>query len=195
MTDAEEFGQLESATSNCGSYDNNISVMDADPDTDKLCNTRLLNSQTNTKGWILDFFPHCSLFVNAFLRDNISQSRDDIISLKERIALLEKRENELMEEIKQNENDFGQKRAKFKEIYLQKEEELKKEKEAVTKAKEEVKDLKLKVENLNSELQGIKAAVELSETSKQDEIENLRRDCQQEVASLQRLMSGGYNMN
>lgn len=129
MTDAEEFGQLESATSN------------------------------------------------------------DIISLKERIALLEKRENELMEEIKQNENDFGQKRAKFKEIYLQKEEELKKEKEAVTKAKEEVKDLKLKVENLNSELQGIKAAVELSETSKQDEIENLRRDCQQEVASLQRLMS------
>lgn len=78
----------------------------------------------------------------------------------------------------------------FDILYLT--EELKKEKEAVTKAEEKAKDLELKVENLDSELQGIKAAVQLSETSKEDEIENLRRDCQQEVASLQRLMSGKY---
>lgn len=113
------------------------------------------------------------------------QSPDDteesLSSLKEKCAQLQREKQNI-------EADFGQKRAKFKEIYLQKEEELRKEKLAVTESRNIAKKLQEDLDKVKGELESIKTAVAYSESNKQDEIASIHEQCQQEVASLQHLM-------
>ncbi|XP_060079265.1 rab GTPase-binding effector protein 1-like [Ylistrum balloti] len=109
------------------------------------------------------------------------ESEDSLLSLKGKVA-------ELLKEKQNIEEDFGQKRAKFKEIYLQKEEELRKEKLAVKESQDIAKKLQEDLDRVKGELEGIKTAVAYSESNKQDEIASIHEQCQQEVASLQHLM-------
>jgi Rab GTPase-binding effector protein 1 len=46
--------------------------------------------------------------------------------------------------------------------------------------------------NLKSEMEGVKTAAAISEVSKQDEIADIQRHCQEEMASLQRIMTGKH---
>ncbi|XP_033747222.1 rab GTPase-binding effector protein 1-like [Pecten maximus] len=110
-----------------------------------------------------------------------TEEPESLSSLKEKCA-------QLLKEKQNIEADFGQKRAKFKEIYLQKEEELKKEKLAVSESQNIAKKLQEDLDKVGGELESIKTAVAYSESNKQDEIASIHEQCQQEVASLQHLM-------
>ncbi|OWF53312.1 Rab GTPase-binding effector protein 1 [Mizuhopecten yessoensis] len=110
-----------------------------------------------------------------------TKESESLPSLKEKLATLQQEKENI-------EADFGQKRAKFKEIYLQKEEELRKEKLAVQESQEIAITLQEELEKVKGELEGIKTAVAYSESNKQDEIASIHKQCQQEVASLQHLM-------
>lgn len=53
-------------------------------------------------------------------------------------------------------------------------------------------ELRQQVEHLKVEVDDIKTAAAISEGSKQDEVELIRRKCQEEIASLQHIMAGLY---
>ncbi|KAK3084568.1 hypothetical protein FSP39_015613 [Pinctada imbricata] len=108
--------------------------------------------------------------------------------LSDNVAELKKRISELEEHNKKAEVDFGQKRARFKEIFLQKEDELKVEKEKRKASEEKVAEIESQLKNVQGELDSIKAAVAYSESNKHDEMEKLKRHYEQEIASLNQLM-------
>ncbi|KAG1693767.1 Rab GTPase-binding effector protein 1 [Nymphon striatum] len=87
--------------------------------------------------------------------------------------------------------EFGKKRAKFKEMYLQKEvEELNKMKDETEKLKQD----NLKIQNhltpLQKELDEVKSLLTIAEYTKETEINAERRKCQEEVASLNIIIEG-----
>ncbi|XP_059165915.1 rab GTPase-binding effector protein 1-like isoform X2 [Physella acuta] len=93
------------------------------------------------------------------------------------------------------ENDFGLKRAKFRELFLQKEDELKKERERclaselkVKAMEEELSSMKDDMNKVRWELEGVRTAAAMSESSKQEEISGIIANYQQELASLQQLL-------
>ncbi|XP_062577001.1 rab GTPase-binding effector protein 1-like isoform X3 [Saccostrea cucullata] len=103
---------------------------------------------------------------------------DEVNQLREKVKVLEEHEAE-----------FGQKRAKFKEIYVQKEKELQKEKEKHQETESELRSVTEELERLRGELEGIKTAVAYSESNKQDEIEAIRRQCKEEIETLQSFLN------
>lgn len=103
---------------------------------------------------------------------------EELTHLREKVKILEEHEAE-----------FGQKRAKFKEIYMQKEKELESEKERLQKTESELKSVKEEYERLKGEMEGIKTAVAYSESNRQDEIEAIRRQCKEEIDTLQSLLN------
>lgn len=103
---------------------------------------------------------------------------EELTHLREKVKILEEHEAE-----------FGQKRAKFKEIYMQKEKELESEKERLQKTESELKSVKEEYERLKGEMEGIKTAVAYAESNRQDEIEAIRRQCKEEIDTLQSLLN------
>ncbi|ELT92381.1 hypothetical protein CAPTEDRAFT_102490 [Capitella teleta] len=104
------------------------------------------------------------------------------------VAELERlrKENERLTKEKQSaEADFGMKRAKFIELFKQKEDALNEAQQLNTSLKEEMAKIKIEVMDVNT-------AAALSEGSKQDELEDLQRACRQEVASIQSIMKGAW---
>lgn len=69
-------------------------------------------------------------------------------------------------------------------------EELKRERETTVEALGKNNSLLLDLKKLQSELEDLKAAAAVSEENKHDEVEDIRRQCQQEIASLQSIMKG-----
>ena len=61
--------------------------------------------------------------------------------------------------------------------------------------KKERDELKQVVEQLRIEIDDIKTVAAISEGSKQDEVELIRRKCQEEIASLQHIMAGEHTFN
>ncbi|KAL4223722.1 growth factor [Mactra antiquata] len=109
------------------------------------------------------------------------EDADELSVLKAKVQQLELRENELLKEKAENEADFGQKRARFREMFLQKEAEQKADKEKLSKLETELKETV-------SELEDIKTAVAVSESNKEEEIAKVRQQCQQEIATMQALL-------
>ncbi|XP_061189635.1 rab GTPase-binding effector protein 1-like isoform X1 [Saccostrea echinata] len=107
-----------------------------------------------------------------------TSSSDEVTQLRERVKVLEEHEAE-----------FGQKRAKFKEIYVQKEKELQIEKQKHQETESELSSVTEELERLRGELEGIKTAVAYSESNKQDEIEAIRRQCKEEIETLQSFLN------
>ncbi|CAI9741389.1 GTPase-binding effector 1-like isoform X2 [Octopus vulgaris] len=114
--------------------------------------------------------------------------KEELRVLHERLAYLERRERELIREKEEQEKEFGLKRAKLKELFLQKEEELKRERDTTAEALGKNNSLLIDLKKLQSELEDLKAAAAVSEENKQDEVEDIRRQCQEEIASLQSIM-------
>lgn len=69
-------------------------------------------------------------------------------------------------------------------------EELESEKERLQKTESELKSVKEEYERLKGEMEGIKTAVAYSESNRQDEIEAIRRQCKEEIDTLQSLLNG-----
>ncbi|XP_046374469.1 rab GTPase-binding effector protein 1-like isoform X1 [Haliotis rufescens] len=114
---------------------------------------------------------------------------DELATLKQRLADLEEREQTLAREKLEAESEFGIKRAKFKELFLQKEDELKKEKETRAEWQDKISQLEEELGRVRAELEGVKTAAAVTETSRCEELTEIRRLHQQEVDSLQHIMS------
>uniref|UniRef100_A0A3P8WG44 Rab GTPase-binding effector protein 1 n=1 Tax=Cynoglossus semilaevis TaxID=244447 RepID=A0A3P8WG44_CYNSE len=108
--------------------------------------------------------------------------------LQQRMAALEQEKNEYVRLKQQLEVEFNQKRAKFKELYLSKEEELKRQTAALDDAQVELGSIQTQLSQARSEIETIKAVATVSENTKQEAIDQVRSQWQEEVASLQAIM-------
>lgn len=113
---------------------------------------------------------------------------ENIEDLKKLIEVLKEKQIQCQQQKELLEEDFGKKRAKFKEIFLQKEEEFKNEKDAHVETQKKVQELDKELMNVKTELEEFKAAVAFSESNKEDAIADIRRQCNQEVETLQQLL-------
>ncbi|XP_051552052.1 rab GTPase-binding effector protein 1-like isoform X3 [Myxocyprinus asiaticus] len=99
------------------------------------------------------------------------QDRADFLKLKQQLEM-----------------EFNQKRAKFKELYLSKEEELKKQAATLEKAQAELSRVQAQLDEAKAEMETIKAVATVSENTKQEAIDQVKQQWQEEVASLQAIM-------
>ncbi|XP_073521358.1 rab GTPase-binding effector protein 1 [Phyllobates terribilis] len=108
--------------------------------------------------------------------------------LQKRVEELERTNAENLQIKAQLEQEFNQKRAKFKELYLAKEEDLKRQHAAVQASQEEIAQLNLQLLQAQGEMENIKAIATVSENTKQEAIDEVKKQWQEEVASLQAIM-------
>uniref|UniRef100_A0A8D3CDG7 Rab GTPase-binding effector protein 1 n=1 Tax=Scophthalmus maximus TaxID=52904 RepID=A0A8D3CDG7_SCOMX len=108
--------------------------------------------------------------------------------LEQRVAALEQERAEFIKLKQQLEAEFNQKRAKFKELYLSKEEELKRQTAALEGAQAELSSFQTQLTEARAEMETIKAVATVSENTKQEAIDQVRSQWQEEVASLQAIM-------
>uniref|UniRef100_A0A8V1AMT9 Rab GTPase-binding effector protein 1 n=2 Tax=Gallus gallus TaxID=9031 RepID=A0A8V1AMT9_CHICK len=110
------------------------------------------------------------------------------IALLQRVAELEKVNAEFLRTKQQLEQEFNQKRAKFKELYLAKEEDLKRQNAVLQAAQDDLGQLRTQLMEAHAEMENIKAIATVSENTKQEAIDEVKRQWQEEVASLQAIM-------
>ncbi|XP_070699581.1 rab GTPase-binding effector protein 1 [Pempheris klunzingeri] len=115
-----------------------------------------------------------------------SSQHDEV--LEQRVAALEQERAEFIRLKQQLEAEFNQKRAKFKELYLSKEEELKRQTTALDGAQVELSSIQDQLVEAKAEIETIKAVATVSENTKQEAIDQVRSQWQEEVASLQAIM-------
>ncbi|XP_010729432.1 rab GTPase-binding effector protein 1 isoform X2 [Larimichthys crocea] len=116
----------------------------------------------------------------------LSSQHDEV--LQQRVAAMEQERAEFIKLKQQLEAEFNQKRAKFKELYLSKEEELKRQTAALEGAQVELSSIQEQLAQARSEIETIKAVATVSENTKQEAIDQVRSQWQEEVASLQAIM-------
>ncbi|XP_062887616.1 rab GTPase-binding effector protein 1 isoform X3 [Mobula hypostoma] len=112
----------------------------------------------------------------------------DVAMLQQRLKELEQEKADYMRRKEQLELEFNQKRAKFKELYLAKEEELKRQNVALQSAEGDVTRLQVQLMEANADMENIKAVAAVSETTKQEAIDDVKKQWQEEVASMQAIM-------
>uniref|UniRef100_A0A8C6I0E3 Rab GTPase-binding effector protein 1 n=1 Tax=Mus spicilegus TaxID=10103 RepID=A0A8C6I0E3_MUSSI len=110
------------------------------------------------------------------------------VSLQQRVAELEKINAEFLRAQQQLEQEFNQKRAKFKELYLAKEEDLKRQNAVLQAAQDDLGHLRTQLWEAQAEMENIKAIATVSENTKQEAIDEVKRQWREEVASLQAIM-------
>ncbi|XP_014823655.1 PREDICTED: rab GTPase-binding effector protein 1 isoform X1 [Poecilia mexicana] len=116
----------------------------------------------------------------------LSSQHDEV--LQQRVAALEQERAEFIRLKQQLEAEFNQKRAKFKELYLTKEQELKRQTEALENSQSELSTVQTQLSQAQAEIETIKAVATVSENTKQEAIDQVRSQWQEEVASLQAIM-------
>ncbi|XP_017706000.1 rab GTPase-binding effector protein 1 isoform X4 [Rhinopithecus roxellana] len=110
------------------------------------------------------------------------------VSLQQRVAELEKINAEFLRAQQQLEQEFNQKRAKFKELYLAKEEDLKRQNAVLQAAQDDLGHLRTQLWEAQAEMENIKAIATVSENTKQEAIDEVKRQWREEVDSLQAVM-------
>ncbi|XP_031751769.1 rab GTPase-binding effector protein 1 isoform X3 [Xenopus tropicalis] len=114
--------------------------------------------------------------------------RPDVAALQQRVQELERDNAEFHRTKQLLELEFNQKRAKFKELYLAKEEDLKRQQAVIQVAQEEIVQLNVHLSQARAEMENIKAVATVSENTKQEAIDEVKKQWQEEVASLQAIM-------
>ncbi|XP_029784638.1 rab GTPase-binding effector protein 1 [Suricata suricatta] len=140
--------------------------------------------------------PHLPAHVPVDLVPASAHSRDatrchcgpDSVSLQQRVAELEKINAEFLRAQQQLEQEFNQKRAKFKELYLAKEEDLKRQNAVLQAAQDDLGQLRTQLWEAQAEMENIKAIATVSENTKQEAIDEVKRQWREEVDSLQAVM-------
>ncbi|XP_060941758.1 rab GTPase-binding effector protein 1 [Limanda limanda] len=115
-----------------------------------------------------------------------SPQHDEV--LQQRVAALEQERDEFIKFKQQLEAEFNQKRAKFKDIFIMKEEEWKRQTAALEGAHAELSSVQIQLVQAQSEIENIQAVATVSENTKQEAIDQVRSQWQEEVASLQAIM-------
>ncbi|KAG8451948.1 hypothetical protein GDO86_003948 [Hymenochirus boettgeri] len=110
------------------------------------------------------------------------------VALQQRVEELERDNAEFHRTKQLLEQEFNQKRAKFKELYLAKEEELKRQHGEIQTAQEEITQLNEQLLEARAEMENIKAIATVSENTKQEAIDEVKKQWQEEVVSLQAIM-------
>lgn len=108
--------------------------------------------------------------------------------LQQRVEALEQERAEFLKLKQQLEMEFNQKRAKFKELYLSKEEELKRQAASLESAQAELSHTQAQLVESKAEMENIKAVATVSESTKQEAIDQIKQQWQEEVVSLQAIM-------
>ncbi|XP_066514733.1 rab GTPase-binding effector protein 1 [Hoplias malabaricus] len=108
--------------------------------------------------------------------------------LQQRVEALEQERAEFLKLKQHLEMEFNQKRAKFKELYLSKEEELKRQATSLESAQAELSCVQAQLTEAKAEMENIKAVATVSESTKQEAIDQVKQQWQEEVASLQAIM-------
>ncbi|KAG8122776.1 putative Rab GTPase-binding effector protein, partial [Naja naja] len=108
--------------------------------------------------------------------------------LLQRVAELEKVNVEFLRTKQNLEQEFNQKRAKFKELYLAKEEDLKRQNAELQAAHDDLEKLQKQLMEAQAEMENIKAIATVSENTKQEAIDDIKKQWQEDVASLQAIM-------
>ncbi|TDH05183.1 hypothetical protein EPR50_G00140660 [Perca flavescens] len=116
----------------------------------------------------------------------LSSQHDEV--LQQRVAALEQERAEFIKLKQQLEAEFNHKRAKFKELYLSKEEELKRQNVVLEGAQVELSALQAQLSQARTEMETLKAVATVSENTKQEAIDQVRSQWQEDVASLQAIM-------
>ncbi|XP_061461399.1 rab GTPase-binding effector protein 1 [Rhineura floridana] len=109
-------------------------------------------------------------------------------ALRQRVAELEKVNAEFLRTKQRLEQEFNQKRAKFKELYLAKEVDLKRQNAVLQAAQDDLEQLRTQLKEAQAEMENIKAIATVCENTKQEAIDEVKRQWQEEVASLQAIM-------
>ncbi|XP_063154086.1 rab GTPase-binding effector protein 1 isoform X1 [Candoia aspera] len=109
-------------------------------------------------------------------------------ALLQRVAELEKVNAEFLRTKQNLEQEFNQKRAKFKELYLAKEEDLKRQNAVLQAAHDDLEQLRKQLTEAQAEMENIKAIATVSENTKQEAIDDVKKQWQEDVASLQAIM-------
>uniref|UniRef100_A0A8C5PME8 Rabaptin, RAB GTPase binding effector protein 1 n=1 Tax=Leptobrachium leishanense TaxID=445787 RepID=A0A8C5PME8_9ANUR len=112
----------------------------------------------------------------------------DVTALLQRVAELERSNAEYLCVKQQLEQEFNQKRAKFKELYLAKEEDLKRQQATVQASQDEIALLNLQLTQAHADMENIRAIATVSENTKHEAIDEVKKQWQEEVASLQAIM-------
>uniref|UniRef100_A0A665U7L8 Rabaptin, RAB GTPase binding effector protein 1 n=1 Tax=Echeneis naucrates TaxID=173247 RepID=A0A665U7L8_ECHNA len=107
---------------------------------------------------------------------------------KQRVAALEQERADFIKLKQQLEAEFNQKRAKFKELYMTKEVEFKRQAVALEGAQAELSSVQTELAQARAEIETIKEVATVSENTKQEAIDQVRSQWQEEVASLQAIM-------
>lgn len=108
--------------------------------------------------------------------------------LQQRIAALEQERAEFIKLKQQLESEFNQKRAKFKELYLSKEEELKRQAESLEGSQAQLSLVQAQLAQAQADMENIREVATVSESTKQEAIDQVKSQWQEEVASLQAIM-------
>ncbi|XP_059403154.1 rab GTPase-binding effector protein 1-like [Carassius carassius] len=108
--------------------------------------------------------------------------------LQQRAADQEQDRTDFLKLKQQLEMEFNQKRAKFKELYLSKEEELKRQAAILDKAQTELSSVQMQLTEAKAEMETIKEVATVSENTKQEAIDQVKQQWHEEVASLQAIM-------
>ncbi|KAL2095026.1 hypothetical protein ACEWY4_009745 [Coilia grayii] len=117
-----------------------------------------------------------------------SRSSQDDAVLQQRVAELEQERADILKLKQQLEMEFNQKRAKFKELYLSKEEELKRQASSLEVSQAELRLVQAQLAEARAEMENIKEVATVSESTKQEAIDQVKQQWQEEVASLQAIM-------
>uniref|UniRef100_A0A8C7K4B5 Rabaptin, RAB GTPase binding effector protein 1 n=1 Tax=Oncorhynchus kisutch TaxID=8019 RepID=A0A8C7K4B5_ONCKI len=112
----------------------------------------------------------------------------EIVVLQQRMAALEQERAEFFKLKQQLESEFNQKRAKFKELYMSKEEELKSQAASLEGAQSELSRVQAQLEQAQADMENIKAVATVSESTKQEAVDQVKGQWQEEVTSLQAIM-------
>ncbi|KAI5721203.1 hypothetical protein M8J77_017478 [Diaphorina citri] len=113
------------------------------------------------------------------IRSDIVAHVLNVAYIESRYEMLVKRLEELETEKKKNQEEFGQQRAKMKDLFLLKEEELRK--------------LTGEVKTLQSDLDEARSQITVAELSLQSRLEETKRRYEEEISSLQRLVAEHFN--
>jgi len=93
----------------------------------------------------------------------------------------------LLDDKKKMELDFGQKRAQFRQLYLDCEEKLNKEKTTSKELEIQINDLSMQISKLKEDNDNIQAAAQITQESNLEEFQNLRLKHEDEIASLRHI--------
>ena len=106
----------------------------------------------------------------------------------------ERKHDEDLEQLSREKHDmeteYGRQMSRAKEFILSLEGELKREQQMRLRHEEENRKLREKLDNMTSETEGVQTAAALQQAASQEETATMRRQFEEEIASLKHIMEG-----